>query len=235
MSQYDAFGQPIAEPKSKHPWGETLVSVAAIVIAIVGAKVESLNWIIFICIPILLIAFCLMIAHSEIGTWISDKWAARSDRKILAKAEKEYSELFNDSAIADQLIEKVQRLQWNNNMPPTYIHPGNSYRVMQEILNNTNAKADTKLIIMNFCLRQFIEYVDGYLVACDRFVVDRIVNYKYESERVEMIKLVRKYDDFREEHDKFCKRLNKQLSATTLSLLYGHTISFEPKELNPAV
>ncbi|MGL1959116.1 MAG: hypothetical protein OCD00_17595 [Colwellia sp.] len=56
------------------------------------------------------------------------------------------------------------------------------------------------------------------------------VLYSNASERSKILKLVRNYEDLRDEHDEFCNEINKKLSNFELLKFYGTSLNFVPKD-----
>ncbi|MDI3323920.1 hypothetical protein QKW35_05995 [Pontibacterium granulatum] len=231
MSEFESHYRTKPDTSSKKSLVDIFVTTALILVAVIGAKIPEAEWIVYIIGLLSVLSFILMVSHSKLGAWLCKKWHQRRDRVLLSKNIADYEEIFAESRVVKELVDKVERLEWGSDRPRSYSCASRSLHGLSSFYDSLHAPAYDRFLLLNYSMKESVGYIENYLRECDRLVVDRAVEFKYESERAELEKLVRQYDQFRDEHDRFCKRLNKKLRYAELLGFYGATLTFRPKEL----
>lgn len=222
--------------QKKTQWGEVTTSIASIIIVLAGSSVPSLSWLIWFCIPLFLISFSLLLSNSFIGSWMRRWWSDRKNRKVLSDNYQNYRKYFDKLEVAQRLVDKLDYMEWGSLRPPSYVNLGNRMQVSGLVLQKVMGSGHIKFLIANYALKEYLDYVEGYLLHADRFVVNRDVVYRCESEKTELLHFLAKYQQFRDQHDEFISEVNKKLSSSVLYQVFGRVHSFVPKEiavLNP--
>lgn len=211
---------------SSHTWGQVVTAIAAPVTATIGAQVSGFEWLIPVGIVILAITVLLMLWESVIGQNIRRAFRRRSDNRTLAKSLEEYERIFEKSIIFQEVIEKIQGLEWADKRPPNYISIRNRLSSLNHDLKGVSGSRSAKLIFANSALRSNFEYVDAFLTYCDDFVVRGEVVYKDKREESEIQKLVAQFEKFRDDHNDVCDSINRKLKSVKLVPLYSGDYCF---------
>jgi len=234
VKYYDKYGQEVEPEKNKHSIGQVFVAVATIAVAIVGAKVPEFEWFLYLCIPLLIILLTVMLFETKLGSYIKNVWHVKKDNKILKDEYAKYIEIFDKSETAEKLISSINKIDWGNIRPAQYLHLGNKHNRLKQMLETSNTSASSMLILLNYSLQEYIDYADGYLNHCDNYIINREVNYLNPLHKAETVKLIRRYEDFRDSHDEYCKSINLRLHNIKLLHFYGKELCFIPKEISVA-
>jgi len=219
--------------KPSHPWGQIFISIAAVIVTFIGAKIEGFDWVIYITIPILAVAFVLMISDTAIVKYAINKTRNYKDRKVISNKSNEYLEFFDNFKVVKDITEIISGMEWGEIKSPRYHYPSNRLSDLSVILSDKNHSKLSKAIFLNYALNVFIEEADRFIQESDYLVVQRKVTYKYEHDKSKLLKLIRKYDAFRELHDDFCKKTNEITTRIYLRQFYERTFSFMPKDIAP--
>ncbi len=217
--------------KQHQPWGQIFLSIAAITITFVGAKIEGFNWILYFAVPMLAGSFLLAIQQTSIASSVREYITNKKDKKIIKETADEYIEFFEQLSITKELIEAIQKLDWAQIKQPRHNHPHNRLIDLAEIMKSRYHSNYSKSIFLNHVLNLHIEGIDSFIQECDHLVAQREVMFKHEQDKSKLQKLIRRYDDFRERHNLLCKKINKKCSKIYFRQFYDQDFSFMPKEV----
>ncbi len=232
MKYYDEFGREVEPERTNHSIGQVFVAVATIAVAVVSAKVPGFEWFLYLCIPLLIILLTVMLFETKLGAYIKNIWYAKKDKKILNSEYVEYKKIFDKSETAEKLIGSINKIDWANNRPVQYLNLNNKINRLKQTLENSNASKSSMLILLNYSLQEYIEYADGYLRYCDNYIINREVSYLNPLHQAETVKLIRRYEDFRDSHNEYCKAINLRLNKVNLLYFYGAELCLIPKDIS---
>ena len=221
------------EPKPSQNWGNLAVSVAAIIIGVIGVNSTKFEWLLYICAPVLGVAVFLMIWQTRFGKYISRLYESRRDQRHLAKQLSMYRKLVIEAKIAEKLFKAVSDLNWKQNRPSIYRHPEGYINQLLSISKGFGNGGATEFLYLNDSLNRHLEYIDSYLSQTDHLVVNRDVEFQYESEKTRLHKVIREYEEFINRHSRFCGAINSKLSSCRVQEFYGSDLCYSPKEMKP--
>lgn len=217
--------------EKKTPWDQIVLGCTAVTVTFLGAKLEDYNWILYFTIPILSLSFVLMLLNTQAGKKVK-KWIyVNKERKHLSKSSKFYEEFLEKIRIAQKLADKIDQLDWGMEPRPRRPYFSNSINELYNSLDRHQKPTYYQTIMLNHILNIYVEVADGYFKECDHLVIQRKIKYKSERDKTEILKLTRQYEDFKELHDEFCKKINKIIPHNQLKPFYSDTLCFTPKEL----
>ena len=233
MTDFEELGLYGSSSKKSHPWGQIVISIAAVIVTFVGAKIEGYDWVLYLTIPLLLIAFVLMLSSTVLGTYLKSRYQSYKAKKVISKSSEEYIAFLEEFKLASEITDALLNLDWGAIKRPYYRYRSNRLAELKAIVKDKRHSKFSKTIYLNHALNSFVDELDSFMQECDYLVVQRQVKYKSEHDRTKMLRLIRKYDSFRERHDSFCKKINKVKLETHLYQFYEHIYSFVPKEIFP--
>jgi len=219
--------------KPKQQWGSATISIATLLITFAGIKVEGFEWVLYLTAPLLLLAFFLMLSESSIASKVRELYRARRDKRVVARIEDQYQLFFDKFKIVPELISKVENLDWCETAKPRSPNFNNELSNLNRTLSYCDSKI-SRVFALNHMLNHYMDNVDSFLMECDCLVINRSIKYQCESKKSDLQKQLRKYDSFREDHDNFCKEINKNLNSSHLRCFYDHTFCFMPNEIESA-
>jgi hypothetical protein len=232
LRHLEEFGYNDASSKPNHPWGQIFISIAAVIVTLIGAKIEGFEWAIYIAVPVLIAAFVLMLSDTAMASQLRNKISNYKDRKIISKCSEEYLHFFKKIKVIKDISETISNMEWGEIKSPRYSFPSNRLSDLSIIINDKCHPKLSKAVFLNQALNVLVDEADRFIQESDYLVVQRKVTYKYEHEKSKLLKLIRKYDEFREQHDDFCSNINEKTSKVFLRQFYDHTFSFMPKEIS---
>lgn len=224
--------EPDSQPSGER-WGEIVVAVSTVVLALVGAKIPGLQWLIYVCIPLIFLAFTLMLAHSAIGTTVRKSWLRWRDRRTLKHYCREYCDLVNEASVADEMANHIDGLVWGTVSRPVHLYDRNSLYYLRNLIDQKRSGGDQIVLFVNLLLFEHIWYASGHLRECDRYIRADQIKFKDSDQAVVMSKLLTKFDGYCERHNRFCKRINADLRTTALMELSTVNLSFESQRTEP--
>lgn len=214
----------------KTPWDQIVLGCTAITVAFLGAKLEGYNWVLYFTIPILSLSFSLMLLNTQAGEKVKRWIRLNKERKHLSKNAKLYKEFLVKINIAQNIADKIDQLDWGMKPRPRRPYFSNSINELSNSLGSHQKNHYYQIILLNHILNMYVEAADSYFKECDHLVMQREIKYKSERDKSEILKLIRKYEDFKELHDEFFKKINITISHSPLKLFYSGTLCFTPEE-----
>lgn len=223
------FHRQVERPRNK--WSEIALSFVALGITLAGVKTEGFEWLLYLTIPIILIALFLILIDSGLSKKATCVIHCRRDRKVLNQISDEYESFLDKIEIVKKITEEISDLESNSTTRGNYSYPYNKISELKILLAKYDDSKALKVLVLNHVLSIHIEAADRYFCECDFFVINRNLKYKHEHDKAEMLKLIRKYETFRDQHNEFCKITNAKLKNSFLRCFYDQTFSFVPKEV----
>lgn len=221
-----------ANDNSKNKWSEIALSFVALAITLASIKTEGFEWLLYVTIPVILIALFLIVLDTGLSKRIKAYVNSRHDKKLLCRISDEYEKFIDKIDIVKKVTEEISDLEWGSTKRSYYHYPHNKISEMKSLLSDYSGSKYSKVLLINHILSIHIESADHYIGECNFLVVNRDIQYRHEHDKAEMMKLVRKYDEFRERHNEFCESINSRLRGSCLRTFYDQTYSFLPKELS---
>lgn len=212
-------------------WFQIALASIAMVVSILGVNNPQFSWLVYIGVFILIISLIVIVSESFIGKYILQKYKNAETRRIFNKNELEYLSFIENSRIIDELMTEINRLPWSNKKPACLANTNNSIYDLNNQIKFIPAGA--KIIFANSLLREIILTADNYLYACDNTLREGNVKYDNEHHTKRVKKLLRKYENFIEIHNLFCKNVNTQLKAGRLNEICGHDLVFDWSKAQP--
>ncbi len=223
------FHRQVERPRNK--WSEIALSFVALGITLAGVKTEGFEWLLYLTIPIILIALFLILIDSGLSKKVICTFHSRRDRKVLNQISDEYKSFLDKIDIVKKIAEEVSDLESGSTTKRNYSYPYNKISELKTMLSKHDDSRALKVLVLNHVLSIHIEAADSYFCECDFLVINRNLKYKHEHDKAEMLKLIRKYETFREQHNEFCEKTNIKLKNSFLRCFYDQTFSFVPKEI----
>ena len=219
------------EPASGSHWGEIVVAISTVVLALVAANIEGLRWLVYACLPLILVAFILMLAHSSVGKAITRIWHLWRDERILKRCGAEYCEFVEEANVVEELMRNVENLVWMGVTRPDRLYDYHALVYLKTLIGPGHFKRGVNVQFVNLCLYEHFYYCSGYLAECDRYVRDGRVAFQDADHRLTVQRLVGRLEEYKERHNRFCKKINFRLRTPLLMEFYGRNLCFEINHL----
>ncbi|EPD5141271.1 hypothetical protein [Vibrio parahaemolyticus] len=203
-------------------WAQFATSVAAVLAAIAGLNIEGFSWLLYFCLPLLLISTIAAISQSSIWSYLSKKQALRRDEREVQRKSQEYVKLATDIANIEQLINKVSNdFEWGAVQRPRSPQLITDRYWFEMLGKEKKVYSIKELEFLNHIIGLYISGVECYLQDVDSLVISGQIGYKYHSHKAEVVQHLSKLYLYRDEHNKFCSNLNENVSTFKLKNVYG--------------
>lgn len=123
-------------------------------------------------------------------------------------------------------------LEWNDVKRPVYRFPYNEVSELKRLLSRCKNAKHSRTLFANHILCIHIEAADQYFDVCCNLVVNRDITFKHERDKTEILRLIRKYEEFKDKHNEFCESVNSTLKFNYLRKFYDKVFHFTPKDIS---
>ena len=211
-------------------WANLSATLTTLIVSFLALKKESLNWLLYISIPMLIITFTLVIIGLPIWSKINKFRVKLKNEKIKESYFSEYKSKINDfKEIEDFLTFISNSLEWGNKRRVKI--PSFTYDIYK--VNNLNPRSRKDKLTVIFLLdciysKNFYES-EYYLQYCNSLLSSGEVTFKYPSYKAEINRKMNRYYQIVLNYNELCDSMDSGSGERNFKWCSSDTYSFDEK------
>lgn len=214
----------------KNRWLETLLAIASIAATLTTAK-AGVFWALYLSLSCLVLSFVLVIWNLGFGLWIQKLRVNFKTERILNKQDSDFWNLLSKTKVIDDFCHVLSNMEWQNVRP--HGHPSIHNSVGSLISMAKSLPPSSRIVVTNLMLREIIGTFDHWVYACDQKLHSGALKYSNEDEKNKILRGLKKYEMWVEDHNKKCSHINDLLGEQKLVGIHLYDYNFNWKNADP--